>query len=54
MPSDFESSNEKNFFIFKADEESVPGSTLIEDNAEIEEIIILRRAVPCKLRVIMP
>ena len=27
------------------------GSTPIEDNAENEEIIILRRAVPCKLRV---
>ena len=34
-----ESSNGENFFIFKADEESVPGSTLIEDNAENEEII---------------
>ena len=46
-----ESSNGENFFIFKADEESVPGSMLIEDNAENEEIIILRRVVPCKLRV---
>ena len=34
-----ESSNGENFFIFKADEEGVPGSTLIEDNAENEEII---------------
>ena len=34
-----ESSNGENFFIFKADEESVPGSTLIEDNAENGEII---------------
>ena len=34
-----ETSNGENFFIFKADEESVPGSTLIEDNAENEEII---------------
>ncbi len=51
MPSDFETSNGENFFIFKADEESVPGSTLIEDNAENEEIITLRRVVPCKLRV---
>ena len=32
-------SNGENFFIFKADEESVPGSTLIEDNAENGEII---------------
>ena len=49
-----ESSNGENFFIFKADERSVLGSTLIEDNAENKEIITLRRAVPCKLRVIMP
>ena len=35
-----ESSNGENFFIFKADEESVPGSTLIEDNAENGEIIL--------------
>ena len=41
MPSDSESSNRENFFIFKADEESVPGSTLIEDNAENEEILTL-------------
>ena len=34
-----ESSNGENFFIFKADEESVPGSMLIEDNAENGEII---------------
>ena len=33
-------SNGENFFIFKADEESVPGSTLIEDNAENGEIIL--------------
>ena len=46
-----ETSNGENFFIFKADEEGVPGSTLIEDNAENEEIITLRRVVPCKLRV---
>ena len=45
-----ETSNGENFFIFKADEEGVPGSTLIEDNAENEEIITLRRVVPCKLR----
>ncbi len=30
---------------------SVQGSTLIKDNAENGEIIILRRVVPCKLRV---
>ena len=29
----------KNFFIFKADEKKCTGSTLIEDNAENEEII---------------
>ena len=34
-----ESSRKKNFFIFKADEEGVLGSTLIENNAENEEII---------------
>ena len=33
-----ETSKKKNFFFFKADEESVMG-TLIEDNAENEEII---------------
>ncbi len=35
-----ESSKKKNFFIFKADEESVLESTLIEDNAENEKIIL--------------
>ncbi len=40
MPSDSATSNGENFFIFKADEESVPGSTLIEDNAENGEIIL--------------
>ena len=30
---------------------SVQGSTLIKDNAENGEIIILRRVVPCKLRL---
>ena len=41
MPSDAKTSNGENFFIFKTDEESVPGSTLIEDNAENEEILTL-------------
>ena len=40
MPSDSATSNGEHFFIFKADEESVPGSTLIEDNAENGEIIL--------------
>ena len=39
LSSDSETSNGENFFIFKADERSVPGSTLIEYNAENEEII---------------
>ena len=51
MPFDSGELKRREFLHFQGRRRRRTGSTLIEDNAENEEIIILRRVVPCKLRV---
>ena len=51
MPFDSGDLKRREFLHFQGRRRRRTGSTLIEDNAENEEIIILRRVVPCKLRV---
>ena len=53
MPFDSGELKRREFLHFQGRRRRRTGSTLIEDNAENEEIITLRRAVPCKLRVII-